>query len=188
MKCDVPSEMSLPAAILVLLIIPLVTFFFFFFKVFPLATLFLLSRCPLSFLALFPHFLVFQFLKLFRMHSLILVGDDRFASKLDLETCNEFLSLRSPWTSIYRAATWVCYQGEYRGNVSKLKKTLYGLKRSLRAWFGKLSEVVMNFDLHHWQTNHIQYSTHTLMMGTCYLWPMWMIQQLLEITRKASPD
>lgn len=91
MKCDVPSEMSLPAAILVLLIIPLVTFFF---QVFPLATLFLLSRCPLSFLALFPHFLVFQILKLFRMHSLILVGDDHFTSKLDLETCKEFLSLR----------------------------------------------------------------------------------------------
>lgn len=40
----------------------------------PLVTLFLVSRCLLLFLVLFPHFQVFPSLKLFRMHSLTWAG------------------------------------------------------------------------------------------------------------------
>jgi hypothetical protein len=51
-------------------------------------------------------------------------------------------------------------QGEYRGCVCKLKKTLYGLKQSPRAWFGKLSEAIMEFGLHRCQTDHSVFHLH----------------------------
>ena len=37
-------------------------------------------------------------------------------------------------------------QGEF-GKVCRLHKAIYGLKQSLRAWFGKFSEVVLKFRL-----------------------------------------
>jgi hypothetical protein len=52
-------------------------------------------------------------------------------------------------------------QGEYRGCVCKLKKTLYGPKESPQAWFGKLSEAVMEFGLQRYQTNHSIFHLHT---------------------------
>jgi hypothetical protein len=52
-------------------------------------------------------------------------------------------------------------QGEYRGCVCKLKKTLYGLKQSPRAWFGKFSKAVMEFGLQHCQTDHSVFHLHT---------------------------
>ena len=52
-------------------------------------------------------------------------------------------------------------QGEYRGCVCKLKKTLYGLKQSPQAWFGKFSEAIMEFGLQRCQTDHSVFHLHT---------------------------
>ena len=37
-------------------------------------------------------------------------------------------------------------QGEI-GKVCRLRKSLYGLKQSLHAWFGKFSQAVKEFDM-----------------------------------------
>jgi hypothetical protein len=52
-------------------------------------------------------------------------------------------------------------QGEYRSCVCKLKKALYDLKQSPWAWFGKFSEVVMEFGLKRYQTDHLVFHLHT---------------------------
>jgi hypothetical protein len=44
-------------------------------------------------------------------------------------------------------------QGEYQGSVCKLK-ALYDLKQSMREWFGKFSEAIIEFALHRYQTDH----------------------------------
>ena len=44
-------------------------------------------------------------------------------------------------------------QGEI-GRVYRLRKSLYGLKHSLRAWFGKFSEVIEKFGLQQSKSNH----------------------------------
>ena len=44
-------------------------------------------------------------------------------------------------------------QGEI-GRVCRLRKSLYSLKKSLRAWFGKLSEVIEKFGMHKSKSNH----------------------------------
>lgn len=44
--------------------------------------------------------------------------------------------------------------GEY-GKVCCLCKSLYGLKRSPRAWFGRFSEVVQEFGLHKSKCDHL---------------------------------
>jgi hypothetical protein len=56
-------------------------------------------------------------------------------------------------------------QGEYRGCACKLKKTLYGLKRSPQAGFGKFSEAVIEFGLQCCQTDHSVFHLH---MSTGY--------------------
>jgi hypothetical protein len=42
---------------------------------------------------------------------------------------------------------------EYQGSVCKLK-ALTGLKQSMREWFGKFSESIIEFVLHRCQTDH----------------------------------
>ena len=40
-----------------------------------------------------------------------------------------------------------CFEEEIKGNwVSKLKKTLYGLKQSPIAWFGKVTKVMLDME------------------------------------------
>lgn len=51
-------------------------------------------------------------------------------------------------------------QGKYEANVCKLK-TLYGLKQSLRACFGKFPKTVLESDLHRCQTDHSMFHLHT---------------------------
>ena len=43
--------------------------------------------------------------------------------------------------------------------VCRLRKALYGLKQSLRAWFGKFSEVVQQFSMHKCQPDHSMFSS-----------------------------
>jgi hypothetical protein len=52
-------------------------------------------------------------------------------------------------------------QGEYQSCVFKLKKALYDLKQSPWAWFGKFSEVVMEFGLKRYQIDHLVFHLHT---------------------------
>jgi hypothetical protein len=52
-------------------------------------------------------------------------------------------------------------QGESQDHVCKLRKTLYGLKQSLRAWFRRFSEVVLKFGLQRCQTDHSVFHLHT---------------------------
>ncbi|RDY04791.1 hypothetical protein CR513_11452, partial [Mucuna pruriens] len=44
-------------------------------------------------------------------------------------------------------------QGE-SGLVCKLRRSLYRLKQSLRAWFGKFSQVVQNFGMTRSEADH----------------------------------
>ena len=46
------------------------------------------------------------------------------------------------------------------GKVYRLHKVIYGLKQSPRAWFGKLSEVVLKFGLRSYHSDHFVFS-HT---------------------------
>jgi hypothetical protein len=52
-------------------------------------------------------------------------------------------------------------QREYQSCVFKLKKALYDLKQSPWAWFGKFSEVVMEFGLKRYQIDHLVFHLHT---------------------------
>ncbi|GFZ07004.1 hypothetical protein Acr_18g0011740 [Actinidia rufa] len=45
-------------------------------------------------------------------------------------------------------------QGEYSGNVCRLRKSIYGLKQSPRAWFYRFSEVVMSMDFQQCHSDH----------------------------------
>ncbi|OWM65682.1 hypothetical protein CDL15_Pgr017179 [Punica granatum] len=51
-------------------------------------------------------------------------------------------------------------QGEYFGKVCKLRKSLYGLKQSPRAWFGRFSSAVIKFGLVRSQFDHSVFFRH----------------------------
>ena len=52
--------------------------------------------------------------------------------------------------------------------VYRLSKTIYGLKQSPRAWFGKFSEAVVQFGMQHCQYDHYVFS-HTSERGKILL-------------------
>ena len=58
-------------------------------------------------------------------------------------------------------------RGESR-KVYRLSKTIYGLKQSPRAWFGKFSEAVVQFGMKHCQYDHYVFS-HTSERGKILL-------------------
>ena len=51
-------------------------------------------------------------------------------------------------------------QGEI-GKVCRLRKSLYGLKQSPRAWFGKFSQAIEKFDLQKSKSNHFVFYRNT---------------------------
>lgn len=59
-------------------------------------------------------------------------------------------------------------QGEF-GLVCRLRHSLYGLKQSPRAWFGKFSSIVQNFGLKHSEANHSVFYCHTSLGKCVYL-------------------
>ena len=67
------------------------------------------------------------------------------------------------------------------GKVCRLRKSLYGLKQSPRAWFGKFSQAVEKFSLHKSNLT-IPSSTGTPFQVSFCWWCMWMILLLLEVT------
>ncbi|XP_077221768.1 uncharacterized protein LOC143855510 [Tasmannia lanceolata] len=52
-------------------------------------------------------------------------------------------------------------QGETSSYVCRLRKSIYGLKQSLRAWFGRFSEAVMRFGLKQCAIDHSVFSYHS---------------------------
>jgi hypothetical protein len=52
-------------------------------------------------------------------------------------------------------------QEESQGRACKLKKALYGHRKSLRAWFGNFSEAVLEFGLRRCQMDHSVFHSHT---------------------------
>jgi len=52
-------------------------------------------------------------------------------------------------------------QGECSGLVCRLRKSLYGLKQSPTAWFGKFSSVVQQFGMTHSETDHSVFYRHS---------------------------
>lgn len=53
------------------------------------------------------------------------------------------------------------FEKEQRGKVCKLKKSLYGLKQSLRAWFKSFSSAVKIFGYHQGQVDHTLFTKHS---------------------------
>ena len=54
-----------------------------------------------------------------------------------------------------------CFEEEIKGNwVSKLKKTFYGLKQSPRAWFGKVTKVMLDMEYKKSQCDHTLFIIH----------------------------
>ena len=52
-------------------------------------------------------------------------------------------------------------RGEYQGCVCKIKMALYCIKKSLRAWFGKFTEAVLEFGLQICRTSHSVFHLQT---------------------------
>jgi hypothetical protein len=45
-------------------------------------------------------------------------------------------------------------EGEYAGRVCRLRKSLYGLKQSPRAWFGRFSSVILSMNFVQCHSDH----------------------------------
>ena len=52
-------------------------------------------------------------------------------------------------------------QREFSGMVCHLRKSLYGLKQSSRAWFGKFSNVVQQFGMTRCEADHFVFYQHS---------------------------
>ena len=73
-------------------------------------------------------------------------------------------------------------QGE-SGLVCWLRRSLYGLKQSPRAWFGRFSSVVQEFSMLRSTTNHSVFIITTL-RGSVFIWLfMWMTSSLQAVIR-----
>ena len=59
-------------------------------------------------------------------------------------------------------------QGE-SGLVCKLRHSLYGLKRSPRAWFGRFSSVIQEFEMLRCETDHSVFYHHNSLSQCIYL-------------------
>lgn len=60
-------------------------------------------------------------------------------------------------------------QGESHGMVCRKQKALYDLKQSHRAWFGRLSSVLLDFDMLHNKVDHSVYYKHKSTNQCIYL-------------------
>jgi len=60
----------------------------------------------------------------------------------------------------HRVTFWVCHSWEF-GLVCKLCRSLYGLKQSPRAWFGKFNHIYQFFGLKCSEVDHSVLYCHT---------------------------
>jgi len=67
--------------------------------------------------------------------------------------------------SLHWATSWFVLRGS-RGTLCKLHRSLYGLKQSPRAWFGKFSSIVQKFGLRRSEADHSVFYKHTS-LGKC---------------------
>jgi len=78
-----------------------------------------------------------------------------------LDVKNAFLNGDLQKKIYIKQPPWFVAQGKSSGMVCRLCKSLYGLKQSLRAWFGKFSNVVQQFGMTRCEADHSVFYQHS---------------------------
>ncbi|RVW32864.1 Retrovirus-related Pol polyprotein from transposon TNT 1-94 [Vitis vinifera] len=85
-----------------------------------------------------------------------------------LDIKNAFLHGDLAEEGLYGATSWFCCSGE-SGLVCRLRRSLYGLKQSPRAWFSRFSSVVQEFGMLRSTADHSVFYHHNSLGQCIYL-------------------